>query len=279
MTITRFIYIWVLFLTMFCGCNYNKPKLKYNNKLSKDKFYYVILMAGQSNMAGLGDIKDLTNPNLPDNVSFFNYSTDTQLKELSYNFGPEVGLAQRLNEEFPDLDFIFIKYAIGGSSIEEWLPNVESKIQRKVDFDSIYVDFLKTSNKVISKYNAKILAFLWMQGEQDACYESTSKSYEVNFTSFINTVRSDFENQNLPIVFGKINPKSDAFKYVQNIQNAQYNVFIKIPNTFYINTDSVEKHKDNIHYSSLGYLILGRKFGDVACEILKADELFNNKDN
>jgi hypothetical protein len=258
------------FLILLLSCNNDKPKLKYNKDLDKSKEYYVVLMAGQSNMVGLGEVKDLDNCYLPNNVSYFNYSTNSHLKEFSnYYFGPEVGLAKRLNKEFPNLNFIFVKFAIGSSSINEWLPNVESKIYRKVDFGDLYDKFYKMTDSVTKNFNTKTLALLWMQGETDARYKSTSDDYENNFKLFISKVRKDYNNHNLPIVFGKVNPYSENHKYVSQIQLAQKNIINSLPNTYMIETETLDKQKDNVHYSSSGLLKLGEAYGDVLCLILK----------
>jgi hypothetical protein len=261
--------IVITLITLLISCDFNKSKLTYNKILDSNKEYIVVLMAGQSNMIGLGDVKDLDNPNLPTNISYFNYSADSQLKELPYNFGPEVGIAKRLNTEFPQLNFIFIKYAIGDSSINEWLPNVESKITRHVDFGDIYGEFLKMTDSITAKYKTQNLAFLWMQGETDAKFKNTSKTYESNFRKLIENIRKDFDDSNLPILFGKVNTNRDDFKYVSNIQRAQRNIEKSTPNTYLIDTNTIEKQKDSLHYSSLGLLNLGKDYGDILRTIIK----------
>jgi hypothetical protein len=261
--------IVITLITLLISCDFNKSKLTYNKILDSNKEYIVVLMAGQSNMIGLGDVKDLDNPNLPTNISYFNYSADSQLKELPYNFGPEVGIAKRLNTEFPQLNFIFIKYAIGDSSINEWLPNVESKITRHVDFGDIYGEFLKMTDSITAKYKTQNLAFLWMQGETDAKFKNTSKTYESNFRKLIENIRKDFDDSNLPILFGKVNTNRDDFKYVSDIQRAQRNIEKSTPNTYLIDTNTIEKQKDSLHYSSLGLLNLGKDYGDILRTIIK----------
>lgn len=269
MTSKSFSIYALIYLILLTSCDFNKQKLIYNKELDSNKKYQVILMAGQSNMVGLGKVKHLTNFNLPDNISLFDYSTDTDLKELPYNFGPEVGLARRLNKEFPDTNFILIKYAIGGSSINEWLSTVESKIKRPTDFGNIYGKFLEFSNTITKNYNTTNLAFLWMQGETDTAYNSTAKTYDTNLKLLISNVRNDFNDPNLPVLIGEINPKSEQYKYVQIVQNAQHRISESLPNTYLIETKTLEKSKDSVHYTSLGLLKLGDNFGDILSKLIK----------
>ncbi|MUU77208.1 sialate O-acetylesterase [Winogradskyella endarachnes] len=281
MNVKSKVQFFFLILIALFSCNHQKEKLGYQTTLDINKEYYVIYLAGQSNMAGLGNVSQLTDKTLPNNVSFFNYSTDTKLNSLPYNFGPEVGLAKKLNEKFPNLNFIFIKYAISGSSISEWLPNVESQIERNIDFGEIYLNFLKMSKSITDNYKTQNLAFIWMQGEADACYKNTSKSYETYLKSLIDRVRKDFNNDNLPFIFGKVNTEHKIFKFVPEIQQAQLHINSLITNTYLIDTDNLEKLNDNIHYSTQGQLDLGKAFGTTVNELIiqkTTDFIETNKD-
>ena len=258
----------IITLLLFTSCDFNQQKLIYNQELDHSKEYQVILMAGQSNMVGLGEVKELNNFNLPENISLFDYSADTDLQQLPYNFGPEVGLARRLNKEFPDTNFILIKYAIGGSSINEWLPTIESKIKRPTDFGNIYGKFLEFSNTTLKNHNTTNLAFLWMQGETDTASNSTAKPYGTHLKLLIRNTRRDFNDANLPVLIGEINPKSEQYKYVQTVQNAQHRINESVPNTYLIKTNTLEKFRDSVHYSSLGLLKLGDDFGNTINKII-----------
>ena len=71
--------------------------------------YYVILMGGQSNMAGKGKVADLTNTVLPDKVKFFDFAPGAKGASGRQFFGPEVSLWQSLHRQFPDKHFLIIK--------------------------------------------------------------------------------------------------------------------------------------------------------------------------
>ena len=59
-------------------------------------------------------------------VNYFNLNR-RDFKPSPTAFGPEVGVFKVLGEEFPDLSFIIIKYAIGGSSLLDWAPNYDAE--------------------------------------------------------------------------------------------------------------------------------------------------------
>ncbi|NRD23505.1 hypothetical protein HNV10_09660 [Winogradskyella litoriviva] len=265
-------------LIILSSCNENKQRLNYNSNLDVNKNYQVILMAGQSNMVGLGEVSELSSFYLPNNITYHNYSANTRLKRLlNYSFGPEVGLSRVLNDSFPALNFLIIKYAVGGSSITDWLPEVDSNIKRSVDFGNLYGKFIKMTDSLTFKYKTKPIAFLWMQGETDARYKFNSESYEENFKLLINKVRKDFKNPDLPVIYGKVNPKTNEHKFVSNIQKAQSAISLSVPNTFYINTDQLSKQPDNLHYDASGLLRLGDKYGEIVALLLKNKELETQK--
>lgn len=265
------LFLSITLVTLVISCDTNKKKLLYNNTLEKSKKYYVVLMAGQSNMIGLSDVSDLNTYSLPNNITYFNYSANTQLKKMpDTNFGPEVGVSRILHKEFEDLNFILIKYAVGDSSIEEWLSNGSSQIKRKVNFSNFYEKFYKNAQNIIKDYNTEVIALLWMQGETDARYKKNAKNYERNFNLLIKKFRQDFNDSILPIIFGKVNPKTKIYKFLDEVQDAQNNILKSLDNSYIIETDSFQKQTDGVHYSSQGILELGTEYGNILSEILKS---------
>ncbi len=98
-----------LVLSIF-GCKTSAPTLRYSSNPKKNITYHVILMGGQSNMVGQGRITDLEEAKLPRQVKYFNFGRSASLKQHTDTFGPEVGIARVLSQEFPDEHFLLIKY-------------------------------------------------------------------------------------------------------------------------------------------------------------------------
>ena len=263
----KFIYIYSLVLVVLASsCKPDTFRLDYSNNLIKEKEYKLILLCGQSNMVGLGKIEQLSSVKLPENIVYFNFGTNTNLKILNNTFGPEVGISRALHIKFPDQDFIIIKFAIGGSSITDWAPNnnytwVEAS--RKRQFNGLYNELLSKVKNITDGYHTELIAFLWMQGEEDSSYIGLGKDYKRNFMNLINSLRQDFNNNKLPIIYGDINLPVQKYPAVNHVKKAQYSILHEIDNTYLIKTGDLEKEDDQLHFSSNGLLVLGKRFGNI----------------
>ena len=74
----------------------------------------VVILAGQSNMAGHGQLAELGDIALPARARLFD------LNPRAGCFGPEVGFARRFLELTPLAELWLVKYAVGGSSLLAW---------------------------------------------------------------------------------------------------------------------------------------------------------------
>ena len=260
-----------LIVSMF-GCKTSAPTLRYSDKPKKNKTYHVILMGGQSNMVGQGRITELEKAKLPRQVRYFNFGRSASLVQHADTFGPEVGIAEVLSEQFPDENFLLIKYAIGGASLLDWAPDYDphkAEITGNAHFGNMYADLLSVTDSICSGYQTKLRALLWMQGERDARIPEAGKDYQKNFEAFINAIRKDTETPGLPIIYGSVNPPQSRYAAVETVRRAQNNINRQIPGTILINTDDLEKYEDEVHYSTAGQLELGRRFGRALAALLQ----------
>ena len=266
---------FLVFLALIFGlisCKTSAPTLRYSNKPDKQKTYHVILMGGQSNMVGVGSVADLDKAKLPPQIAYFNFGRSASLQQQTDTFGPEVGIAEVLSEQFPDKNFLLIKYAIGGASLLDWAPDYDAakaEITGNAHFGNMYADLLKVTDSICSGYQTKLLALLWMQGERDARIPEAGTDYRQNFEAFINAIRKDTETSDLPIIYGLVNPPESRYAAVETVRKAQESISRQISGTVLISTDDLEKWDDEVHYSSAGQLTLGRRFGEAVAEKLQ----------
>jgi hypothetical protein len=264
--------IFVALTVGLVSCKTSAPSLRYSNKPDKQKTYHVILMGGQSNMVGVGRVADLDNAKLPPQIKYFNFGKSASLQQQTNTFGPEVGIAEVLSEQFPDKNFLLIKYAIGGASLLDWAPDYDPEkaaITGNAHFGNMYADLLKVTDSICSGYQTKLLALLWMQGERDARIPEAGKDYQQNFEAFINAIRKDTETPDLPVIYGIVNPPESRYAAVETVRKAQESINRQITGTVLINTDDLEKWDDEVHYSSAGQLRLGRRFGEAVADLLQ----------
>ena len=242
-----------------------------HSQRSGSEKYYVVLMGGQSNMVGQGELSDIGVWNIPANITYFNLNRKPDFSPHPTRFGPEVGVSEMLHREFPDTKFILIKYALGGSSLLDWAPDYDrekARITGHPEFGNMFADFFQKVDSITGNYETEMLALLWMQGERDARVPEAGRDYHKNFSAFINAVRERTASKDLPVIFGMINPDQKRYTAVETVRQAQRNVAREFENVHVVETSGLEKREDNLHYSSVGQLLLGRKFGNKLIEIM-----------
>jgi hypothetical protein len=234
--------------------------------------YYVILMGGQSNMAGMGKTADLKDAAPPANVKFFAYGPGTGGASNRQRFGPEVGLWQSLHKQFPDTHFLIIKYAIGGASMLDWAPNYDAekaKITGHARFGNMFEAMFSKVDSLTKVYDTQMLALLWMQGERDAKIPAAGKNYYPHFKDFIEATRQRAHAPQLPVLFGEVNPPAADYPALPQVRRAQADIAAKVKNTYLIGTEGLPKLSDNLHYNTQGQLTLGERYARQVAQLLK----------
>ncbi len=261
----------VFLIVMVFFSQWGSAQLNYSVATVRGEKYKVILMAGQSNMVGVGKISELENKNLPENIRYFDFTRNPDLSKTSGNFGPEVGVSRVLYKHFPEQNFILIKYAIGGSSLLDWAPDYDpekAKITGFPQFGNMFAVFQHQIDSVTDGLDTEIVALLWMQGERDARVPEAGKDYLQNFCKLIAGFREETENPHLPVIFGQVNPREDLYPAVEAVRSAQLKIDSGIPETYLIETDDLSKIGDRVHYNTAGQLLLGKRMGEKLTEVL-----------
>jgi hypothetical protein len=223
------------------------------------------VLIGQSNMVGFGQVRDLpaNQTEFPANIIFYDQGERKQLGQQR-RFGPEVGFARTLAEAFPDDTIVLAKYAVGGTSIAQWMPydsGQESPVEpgpakRSLRLYPALMDALKP----VMAGNSRVCAVLLMQGEADAKNDALAKAYGVRLADFIAALRRDLKNAQFLLLYGKVNPPADRFPAVALLRNQQETLKTRVPGVEMISTDDLSKRPDGLHYDSSGQLELGRRF-------------------
>jgi hypothetical protein len=259
----------------------------------------VFILAGQSNMEGLGLVSDLSPASqyvYPKvkmygsvkgraAVSFYPMLRPGNPFPDSNTFGPEIGIAQVLTAAYPRDSLIFIKAAWGSTSLnDDWLGG-----RAYTWFWSIVGP---TLDSIGSTARDSIAGMFWMQGEQDACFDTMATRYAANLRTFVvDKIRKDFGLSSLPFVYGKI--KNDTISYGiygwpygATVQMEQYRAQSMIPcvrctdgtsdsDATHWNVppgDPAEAFGINWrHYDTHGMLVVGKAMGIAMVQLLNGD--------
>ena len=287
-----------------CECGYT-----YRGE-ETERIAKVIVLAGQSNAVGWTYSKNLKPVVTPeeyekyragfDNVKIF-YSNapfqadDAQTKTKNENsafepvklgqgrytsledgaFGPEIGLAAYLTENYPDETFYIIKDATGGSTLHgSWLcPSSLGFLEKTEEDIKLYNHLMKKVDDGMAMLkadgvDARILSFVWMQGENDA--QSYAFDYPTLWNNFIGDVTAAFEEKGyltetgLTTIDGGITQRWTNYDVV-NAAKERYSAisskayFVEVAHEDWMTYD--RDNNDYAHLDALSMIRLGNEFG------------------
>jgi type 1 glutamine amidotransferase len=241
------------------------------------------VLAGQSNMQGVGDLIDVTPPNprvmllgmddkweqaeeplhwlvdSPDPVHSGDLNTRAdrsahEHKTRSKGAGLGLPFAVSLIES-TGVPIGLIASAHGGTSMEQWSP-----AKKEQGGDSLYGSMLRQ----VKLAGGKVRGVLWYQGESDAMGGGW-KVFAKVFADFIASVRSDFGQPELPFYYvqiGRFANSSDP-KGWNTVQDAQRVLVDHISNTAVISVIDLELD-DGIHVGTQGLKRAGQRLARIA---------------
>lgn len=213
----------------------------------------VYLMAGQSNMSGTASTRLLPPAyrHTPNNVIFYHKGQRRPLGRYG-RFGPEVSFAHHVSRRFPNDEHVIIKYAAGGSDMQQWMPG-----------NQYYRNMLREVRFSLKRRSPRVDAIFWMQGESDAMNKFRAAHYGNRLSQFIRSLRRDLRSPSSMFVFGQVNPKGNGYPMVSQIQRKQQQVNSQVRNTRLVSSHGLSKSYDNVHYSAHGQVELGRRFANA----------------
>ncbi|MDX2230530.1 MAG: sialate O-acetylesterase [Leptolyngbyaceae cyanobacterium bins.349] len=234
----------------------------------------LFILAGQSNMTGLGDPPQAETKTDSRIYTFSNdyrwrlakepvddprNQVDRVSEDQDAGFGPSVSFAKTLLEQNPNMAIGLIPCAKGGSSIAEW--------RRSLQDQTLYGSCLKRVRA--ASVMGKVVGFLYFQGEIDTVdpKEQPKKTLLPNqwaseFAMLVKNWRRDLASPELPVVFAQIgtNTEPDRFKNWAIVQAQQSQV--QLPFTAMITTNDLAL-KDYVHFTTESYQVIGQRFAET----------------
>lgn len=275
----------------------------------------IIVLSGQSNAVGCAEVRFLSNSFPPqrtkkwrdgyENIRINYYSHDKKSKgfeKTTFNctvleddtFGPEVGIAEVLDEKFPHEEFFIVKLAFGGVTLYNdflspssgrrydplsYADQKEDAAKALMAGESFrpgwcyneLVKILSESIKLLEEkgYTPEIKAFCWMQGESDANNEDATSSYAYNYDAFLRDLKAYFGKYIDGCVFidAGISTVWERYERMNKIKRGYAEkrgdcVFIDTIGAYLTTTNEPPENPDIGHYDSESLIRLGRMFGE-----------------
>ncbi|MSU73337.1 MAG: hypothetical protein EXS43_13530 [Opitutus sp.] len=242
----------------------------------------VIVLAGQSNLAGRGPAADLperyrTVPSavLLDYVCSFGGGANADVHHSrgwvrlgpaakhentpGEHFGPELGLGHALASALPGERIALIKHGRGATSLaEDWQPDA-------TDGPRLYRALLEQVRAALDRLalegrRTELRAFVWVQGEADSTRTDWARAYEQNLRTLVARVRRDLAAPRLPclvVLTGK-GVGNERMIDSATVRQAQQRVTGGGDRIALVDTDDLPL-LDSVHFNAPGQLRLGER--------------------
>ncbi len=234
----------------------------------------LFILAGQSNMSGMGAIPE-SGKGIHPNVYVFgndyrwkpgqepvddpSNQVDPVSIDLAAGVGPALSFASTVLAKQPNQAIGLIPCAKGGSLISEW--------RRNLSDTTLYGSCLKRIRAASAM--GEIAGILYFQGEIDAVdpKEHPDRTFLPNqwaneFTTLVKDWRQDLGRPQLPIVFAQIGTHTDPtlFKHWDQVKAQQRSV--RLPFSTMVTTDDLAL-QDYVHFTTDSYRVIGQRFGQA----------------
>jgi len=222
----------------------------------KEKFRIVVL-AGQSNMAGRGFVEDadkIPNPRIFKLTREGNWARATEpihYDKPSAGVGPGRAFAERLVEADPTICVGLVPTACGGSSIDDWEPGVYFGQTKSHPYD----DALARTKRALE--DGTLEAILWRQGESDATPKKASE-HEEKLLALFTRLRDGLDAPNVPILVGEL--RLEENEGAQKIREAQRAVVERAQPAAFVSAEGATLNPDKIHFDRKSQIEQGNRF-------------------
>jgi len=214
---------------------------------SKQEGKHLLILSGQSNMAGLK---------------------------------PEESFTPAIKEKFGEENVIIVKDALGGQPIRRWyqdwkpLEGQEPKAQ-----PDLYDTLMTKVYKAIENNKIATVTFIWMQGERDA-REKLGEVYETSLIGLYRQLGKDLKRKDINFVIGRLSDfdmANEKYTHWTMIRDIQVKVAESNPRFEWVNTDDLndginrkgKEIKNDLHMSAEGYVMMGKRFADKSIKLIE----------
>ncbi|MBU1820603.1 MAG: sialate O-acetylesterase [Bacteroidetes bacterium] len=228
----------------------------------------LILLIGQSNMAGRGKVDAISAPE-NEKIWVMNAQNEWIMARDPLHFdkpgiagvGPGLAFAQRWLELSPKTTLGLIPCAVGGSGIDDWQPGAKHAQTGIYPYDAM-LQRVREAQK-----QGRIRAILWHQGESDSSVEK-SKVYEAKLTDFFARLRKDIGASNTPIIMGTL---GDFFVNKNPNGQAINAIIASYPQThrhvYAVSSEGLAHKGDTTHFDTASARELGRRYANKLWEV------------
>ncbi len=192
---------------------------------------------------------------------------------------PQESFTPAVTKAFGKDNVIIVKSAQGGQPIrrwyKEWKPAEGTTPKATGD---LYDILMKQVNAAIQSKKIQTVTFIWMQGERDA-REKHGAVYADSLKGLIEQLGTDMGRKDINAVIGRLSDfdlENKKCPHWTMVRKAQVEVAEASSRNDWVDTDDLndgknkngEDIKNDLHYSTEGYKILGERFAQKAIDLI-----------
>ncbi len=229
-------------------------------KLPPKEKFYLVLLAGQSNMAGRGKIQPEDRAPYP-RVLMLNKEGEWVPAAAPIHFdksfagiGPGDAFAKLLAGSDPSITVGLIPAACGGSSIRHWRPGAYWEQTQSHPYD----DAVARTRKALESGTLK--AILWHQGEADC--NKNADQYARWLTELIRDFRQKFNAPDVPVIVGQLSqfPGAKWSEARRKVDAAQRKAVEENQPAAFVTSEGLTSNPDKVHFDRASQLEFGRRY-------------------
>lgn len=243
------------------------------------------ILAGQSNMEGIGLLKDAETP--LDTVHFYGFDKKWDLaKDPLHRYweiadethpfvtegfttdrgvGPGLAFGKEMVKR-TGIPIGLVPCAVGGTSLNQWDPDLDEDPRvTPLGWETLYKNMLNKFKAV----GQQVAGVLWYQGESDTDSKEQAFTYVDRFCRFVQRIRDDFQNDKLPFFYVQIGRHiCEASGVLWNrVQESQRLCEDIIPYSAMVVSIDLALD-DDIHISGAEQSRMGRRLAKAVCSKL-----------
>lgn len=166
---------------------------------------HAFLMAGQSNMRGVGRPEDVPEPLRTGDLRILRHRDYWQvLRPDEQFFGPELTFARTVAAACPNSTIGVVKYARAATGINAWLRQWDealAELSNSARFGPLYPQLMQRAFAAQADADVSWEGFVWVHGQSDKPLRQLAEAYGDNMVALIAAVREDLDSPRLPFIF------------------------------------------------------------------------------
>jgi hypothetical protein len=230
----------------------------------------LVLLAGQSNMAGRGRVEAqdrVADPHvwMLDSAGRWVPAVDpVHFDKPSAGVGPGRAFALAVTARDPSAVIGLVPVAVGGTGITSWTPGGYDAATRTHPYD----DAMRRVR--IAAPRGRFVAILWHQGESDSNAKD-APLYEARLREVITRFRTELAAPDAPFLIGELGhfPEKPWTLYRAAIDSVHQRVAATTAHAAYVSADGLGHRGDTLHFNSAAARELGRRYAAAYAALMR----------